>query len=73
MNIAKFPSGPARAKTLRRPVTDAELERLVDSYMFNDKVTPEDRERAKEGELYPMLKRAAMDFYRLGEKGARPK
>lgn len=73
MNIHKLPSGVARAKTLRRPVTDEELDRLFDSYAFKGEATEEDKQKAREGKLYSMMRKAATDFYRLGEKGARPR
>lgn len=65
-----------KPKPFRKPITDVDLLRLVDSVIFGEqaaKLTPHEIEEARKSQPYQMLQRIGSAMYRAGEAGLRPK
>lgn len=65
-----------KPKPFRKPITDVDLLRLVDSVIFGEqfaKLTKHEIEEARKSQPYQMLQRIGSTMYRAGEAGLRPK
>ena len=65
-----------KPRQMRKPITDVDLLRFVDSVIFGDKfetLTDLEIKTARETQPYKMLQRIGATMYRAGEQGLRPR